>query len=279
MEVAGSDDSVISARPSISPTNSIPSPAICFLSAADARAQTYVETIRRSLAFRRERSWPIIRFTSCAWAKLRYLRDAGDTEIGGFAVTFPGDPLMVEDVCLVRQRCSPVTVEFNDESVADFFDEQVDAGLKPEQFGRIWGYTHPGDSAEPSLTDEETFERCFGNVNWAVMLILARGGETYARLQFNVGPQSAQRANVEVDYTARFDASDESSWQREFKANVIAAPINGSCSPELDCTFDAVVSEVAAGDDPRWLGERGSDPLFLDWEDDTCPERLSTIPA
>ena len=28
------------------------------------------------------------------------------------------------------------------------FDEQVDAGLKPEQFGRIWLHTHPGNAVK-----------------------------------------------------------------------------------------------------------------------------------
>lgn len=195
-------------------------------------------------------------------------------------MTSPDDLLLIEDIGLVRQQCSPVTVEFHDEAVADFFDEQVDAGLKPEQFGRIWVHTHPGDSAEPSLTDEETFERCFGKVNWAVMLILARGGEAYARLQFNVGPQSAQRVNVEVDYTTGFSASDSSAWQREYKANVIAAPINsGSVHQSSDCEFVDQAGDDVAGTD-RWnLGVCNLEPLFLDWEDDTCPDRLSTIPA
>jgi len=49
-----------------------------------------------------------------------------------------------------------VTVEFDDAAVADFFDEQVDQGRRPEEFSRIWLHTHPGASAQPSHTDEET---------------------------------------------------------------------------------------------------------------------------
>ncbi|MCA9147607.1 MAG: hypothetical protein KDB05_32775, partial [Planctomycetales bacterium] len=107
---------------------------------------------------RRKRSRrPTIRFTPYSWAKLQYLRDAGDTEIGGFGITSADDLLLVQDICLVRQRCTAMTVEFDDDSIADLFDEQVDAGRKPEQFGRIWIHTHPGDCAEPSFRDEETF--------------------------------------------------------------------------------------------------------------------------
>ena len=38
------------------------------------------------------------------------------------------------------------------------------------------------------MTDEETFARVFGRTDWAVMFILARQGQSYARLRFHVGP-------------------------------------------------------------------------------------------
>ena len=74
------------------------------------------------------------------------------------------------------------------DSVADFFDRQIDLGRRPEQFARIWVHTHPGKSPEPSGTDEATFARVFGRSEWAFMFILARGGQAYARLRYNVGP-------------------------------------------------------------------------------------------
>lgn len=223
------------------------------------------------------------------------MRDAGDTEIGGFAVTSAADPLLVEDVCLVRQNCTSVTVEFDDDSVADFFDDQVDAGLKPEQFGRIWVHTHPGTSADPSPTDEETFDRCFGNVEWTVMFILARGGETYARLRFNVGPRASQLMNVEVDYTQPFEASNNFEWQREFDANVQKSKWRDSSSRLSDAAYDDPVCDpfsvstkqppAPCGiepdqiDEDDWFNRLDADPLFLDWEDNECETRLSAIPG
>src|SRR5688500_18673516 len=68
---------------------------------------------------------PALRLTPTAWAKLLHLRDAGPTEIGGFGVSAENDPLLVEDVALVRQRCDWGTVHFDDGAVADFFDVQV----------------------------------------------------------------------------------------------------------------------------------------------------------
>src|SRR3954470_757457 len=77
---------------------------------------------------------PVLRFSPTAWAKLLFLRDAGDTEIGAFGISAPDDFLLVEDVELVRQTCTWATVEFDDEGVANFFDEQVDKGRQPESF-------------------------------------------------------------------------------------------------------------------------------------------------
>jgi proteasome lid subunit RPN8/RPN11 len=170
---------------------------------------------------RRESIEPELRFSPSAWAKLVYLRDLGQTEVGGFAVSAADDLLAVEDIQMVRQECSSCSVVFDDQSVADLFDRQVDAGLKPERFSRIWVHTHPGNSPTPSSTDEETFERVFGPMEWAVMFILAHGGQTYARLRFNVGPRGEMTIPVSVDYTRLFAASDWESWSREYGTNLV----------------------------------------------------------
>jgi hypothetical protein len=161
-----------------------------------------------------------LRFSPTAWSKLLYLRDRGPTEVGGFGITLPEDPFCIGDIRLIRQTCTAVTVQFDDAGVADFFDDQVDRGLRPEQFGRLWIHTHPADSAEPSGTDEDTFVRCFGQTDWSVMFILARGGATCARLRFNVGPGAALLIPVEVDFGVPFPASDQAAWDQEYQSHV-----------------------------------------------------------
>lgn len=170
---------------------------------------------------------PILRFSPTAWAKLLYFRDRQENEVGGFAVTSAGDLLKVEDFVTVKQDVTVASVAFDDQAVADFFDFQVDAGRKPEQFGRIWLHTHPGDSAEPSCTDEMTFARVFGSCQWAVMFIMARGGKTTARLRFNVGPSGQVLIPVEVDYSNAFGPTDHAAWHAEYEANVHSARIAG----------------------------------------------------
>lgn len=155
-----------------------------------------------------------------AWAKLIFLRDRGRTEIGGFGIAPAGDLLYVEDIQLVRQACTRVSVAFDDTAVAEFFDEQVDGGRRPEEFGRIWVHSHPGESAQPSWVDEETFDRVFGSCDWAVMFIVARGGETYCRLRFSTCPGGSFQIPVEIDFEREFGPSDFDAWSQEYDVTV-----------------------------------------------------------
>lgn len=119
---------------------------------------------------------------------------------------------------MVKQSCTWSTVSFEDESVADFFEDSVADGLQPEQFARVWIHTHPGDSAEPSGTDEETFARVFGHTDWAVMFILSCGGETYARLRAD--GEDPWLLDTAVDFSSPFLGSQFGEWEEEFLENV-----------------------------------------------------------
>jgi proteasome lid subunit RPN8/RPN11 len=167
-----------------------------------------------------QRPSPVLRFSPTAWAKLLYFRDRQETEVGGLAVTAPQDLLRVDEFVTVKQDVTVASVSFDDQAVADFFEAQVDAGRKPEQFGRIWLHTHPGDSPVPSGTDELTFSRVFGSCQWAIMFVLARGGKSYARLRFNVGPGGNIVIPVEVDFTSAFGPSQSDEWEQEYKSNI-----------------------------------------------------------
>ncbi|WP_369015750.1 MPN domain-containing protein [Gimesia maris] len=139
-------------------------------------------------------------------------------------MTEAADPWFVTDIVLVKQTCTDVTVAFDDAAVADYFDDQIDAGRHPEQFGRIWIHTHPGISARSSQVDVETFARVFGNCDWAVMFILARNGATYAELK-HAGRPKAEKLSVGIDFKPEFAASDQSSWEAEYLECVREEPL------------------------------------------------------
>jgi proteasome lid subunit RPN8/RPN11 len=163
---------------------------------------------------------PVLRFSPTAWAKLAYFRDKSENEVGGFGITRPEDLLCITEFATVKQNVSTVSVSFDDHAVADFFDSQVDLARKPEQFARLWLHTHPAFSPQPSIIDEETFERVFGGCHWAVMFILAEDNRVYARLSFNVGPGGQMLIPVRVDFSRDFGPSDHELWDAEYSANV-----------------------------------------------------------
>ncbi|MFC1605177.1 hypothetical protein ACFL5F_09150, partial [Planctomycetota bacterium] len=163
-----------------------------------------------------------LRFSPTAWAKLVYFRDKSDNEIGGFGISDPDDLLFVREFITVKQEVTPISVKFDDESVANFFEDQVDLGRRPEQFARVWLHSHPGDSPEPSVIDDETFERVFGNCQWAVLFVVAQGNKTYAKLRFNVGPGGQVLIPTEIDYSQDFGSSDHELWDTEYAANAKA---------------------------------------------------------
>ncbi len=121
---------------------------------------------------------------------------------------------------LIKQKVTAVSVKFDDEAIGNFFEDQVDAGNKPEQFARLWIHSHPGNSPEPSCTDEDTFKRVFGKCDWALMAIVAQDNSAYARLHFNAGPGGDIKIPVYVDYNCEFDATDFKTWKQQYLENV-----------------------------------------------------------
>jgi len=154
------------------------------------------------------------------------MRDVTDNEVGGFGVTKSNDLLFVTDFVLVKQKVTSISVSFDDESISNFFEDQVEAGRQPEQFARIWIHTHPCDSLHPSDTDESTFRRVFGSCDWSLMLIVAQEGGTYARLRFNSGPGGEVEIPVVIDYSHEFDASNFGDWKQHYLANVAEEKMN-----------------------------------------------------
>ena len=179
------------------------------------------------------RPQPHLVFSPLAWLKLQYFCHAGDTEVGGFGIASPNNPLYIKEFVSVRQEVTGVSVRFLDDAVADFFDASVDRGLSPQQFSRVWCHTHPGALATPSSIDETTFVRCFGGCDWSLMFILSRRGETYARLSFAAGPSGQVTVPTAVDWGAWPEFLHQPAgvleslvgqWEQEYAANVVVSP-------------------------------------------------------
>lgn len=123
-----------------------------------------------------------LKFKREVWDKLIYLRDKGNTEIGGYGISDPDDPFLITDFVMVKQDAGPATVDFDDEGLTDHLIEFADKDVEPWQCTRCWIHTHPGNSAHPSGTDEVTFRDMFGEMSWGIMFILAKDSSYTCRM-------------------------------------------------------------------------------------------------
>lgn len=141
-----------------------------------------------------------IKFTSHAWKKLSYLCAKGDTEIGGFGISSQTNPLLIEDFLMLKQKCTSTFVEFDPDDLNAHMIRCLERGIEPNRCMRVWIHTHPGNSAGPSGVDEKCFKEEFANPDWAIMFILARGGNCTCRLKVNNGAFTmTKELKVEVE--------------------------------------------------------------------------------
>lgn len=161
-----------------------------------------------------------LRFTAYAYAKLLYIRDCGNTEVAGYGVTATEDPLLVTDFVLTKQECTGVTFDLDLEDGAEYMERMMDAGLMPWMYANLLIHSHPGNSPNPSSTDEINFQKAFSHPDWAIMLIIAKDDSMYCRLKLNTGPGVEKLLNVQVDFSQDFQASDRKTWKIEYDSKV-----------------------------------------------------------
>jgi hypothetical protein len=147
---------------------------------------------------------PTLIFSWYAWLKLKFMCYAGSSEVAGYGIsrgTDRDDVLYLIDFMTIPQEADGASWEFEQDDIYDFIAHQFDEyGREPCEVSRIQIHTHPGSSASPSGVDEANFVEYFGGMSWGVMMILARGGETYARLRHGDGPDIHTRLDVRIDW-------------------------------------------------------------------------------
>ena len=102
----------------------------------------------RKRLIRTRPSRPMLRFHPAAWAKLLFLRDLGETEVGGFGISAADDLLLIEDFVLVRQHCSVITVAFRTSQSPSSLISRLIAGCVPSSLAGS-GFT-PIRASRPS---------------------------------------------------------------------------------------------------------------------------------
>lgn len=224
-----------------------------------------------------------LKFSPYAYAKLAYLRDKGETEVAGFGISDEAEPLTIVDFRMVEQEATSCFVEMDGESICKLMEKlYLEENISPERVTRIWIHTHPGNSATPSGTDEKTFEECYGQCAWSVMAILARGGATYARLQYRCKAPASFLEDIElqkreltwsIDYSIPFPASNHALWAEEYDAHLrvktFRQPIGFKPYTGLRTPYDHIADGHHTDFDSRWWDDTA-------WEKDELVQTTLT---
>lgn len=164
-----------------------------------------------------------LKFSPYVWAKMRWMRDRGPTEIAGYGITGTKDPLLVTDLILVKQKSTSVTFDLDPEDGIEHTERMMDQGIPPWACMNILCHTHPGVDPTPSGIDETNFKKAFSHPDWAIMFILADNNHAYCRLKINIGPGVIKEMKVMVDWNIPFLGSDIEKWKEEYNSKVTAA--------------------------------------------------------
>ena len=166
------------------------------------------------------------------WLKLQYLCGVGPTEIAGYGIGDDDDPLHIVDFCLIKQKATSVSFEFDDVALIRHCEEHQEAGISIEQCFRVWVHTHPGNSATPSGYDWQVWGSNLAKEPWKVMMILARGGEVTSHMRVGGGPglprwEGPIRMSVDLNSSVPYNRMGKlrDSWRREYRKCVNAGPL------------------------------------------------------
>jgi hypothetical protein len=131
--------------------------------------------------------------------KTNYNNSFLEVSLMGVSVGENGDDLLtVEDFVCVPQECTSGNTEPTDQGMAIYFENMMlDKGIMPNRCGRIWAHTHPGQSPQPSGTDDETYRKWFKDAEFAVMYILAEGNN-YCKIKHTSKQLGSLNTVVEV---------------------------------------------------------------------------------
>jgi len=168
-----------------------------------------------------------LKFTPYSRAKLQFICDHYDHEVGAMGIAETADPFLVTDLFIPKQKCSPVFVEMDPSDLADsmfmtYCDPDGPHKLKPHQVGRIFIHTHPTGCLDPSPHDETIFAESFGSQPWAMMVILPKGGRLYARVRVALGNDINLQMRIpdEMVITTDFKGADHAAWKAEIDPKI-----------------------------------------------------------
>lgn len=198
----------------------------------------------------------MLRFSPLAWLKMWLLTNACNIEVSGMGLLSARDTCFVEDIFVVKQKCSPTYTDQDQDELAALYESLAARGIDGKRL-RVWWHSHVDMVATPSGTDTNT-ANVMANGGFIWMVITSKKG---VRAALNVGsaiPDGGLFVGLEqydpythdnldspfrtkrlgTAYTSVLDAvatapiswGDLSAWVEESKAKV--SPITPAATPK-----------------------------------------------
>lgn len=230
---------------------------------------------------------PSLKMSPVAYLHWQYLCHAGPTEVAAFGIAAADDPLKIERLWVPKQECTPAFCETDEGEFNELLEWAFDNSVAPNRVGRVWFHTHPGSSATPSGTDENTFLKEFGKCDFAVMAILARGGQTSCRLRLMAAGGVSLEIPIEVCWNEMSKELGElvkeasTEWESEYAARVREDRSYYNPAPSGTVSHlrasDLLFSPFATETGPTEREIKNAEDDFREWLDaryDMTPEEL-----
>jgi proteasome lid subunit RPN8/RPN11 len=159
--------------------------------------------------------------------KLATWRDLGNTEVTGFFISDPANPLKIIDAVLVKADCTCVTVDISSDSLMDLYAKMAQEQQVYTDQLRIWWHTHPNMAPIPSGTDRETFESINQSRGLGIMYICGQT-EDYAEMQITDIPTGLTLTrSLEIrPYSSKFSDVNYEELMDEYFACVKDVSVN-----------------------------------------------------
>lgn len=151
----------------------------------------------------------VIWFTPYVWAWIQFLKRECKTEAFAFGIARKEEPNLIVDLYIPKQVAGVAFVDIEEEDTLKMVEELVDLGYETGEFMRYFIHTHPGQSPQPSSTDERTYKDIFGKMDWSSMIIFAKDGPTFCRTQFQAGPGATIDGDLRVYFSGLFPGVDQ----------------------------------------------------------------------
>jgi len=155
--------------------------------------------------------------TNNAYLKIKYYIECTNLEISGLGKsTFDGENIIVEDIMIFKQECSPASTVLDDKNQAQFINQVMKKKQKIEDWN-VWWHSHADMDVFWSGTDENTI-RSHSNQTNLISLVGNKKGKFKARL--DLWPKDNSPFNIPVIYTKELLVELETLNNEELKQRI-----------------------------------------------------------